>query len=87
MLSACAASPTERPQVAPDPVIVTRTEVVRVCPAELISPRPPRPVVPDGAELTGSEAGLTWLTALLGYAGLLEERLTDAAAQCPEPAK
>ena len=83
MLSACAASQAERPKAEPDPVIVTRTEVVRVCPAELQAKRPPRPAVPDGAELTGNPAGMDWLNALLAYAGLIEDRLDDAAKECP----
>lgn len=88
MLSACGASAHKpRPKAEPDPVIVTRTEVVRVCPAELTAARPSRPTVPEGAALTGSDAGMAWLSALLGYTGLLEERLGDAAAQCPEQTK
>ena len=90
MPSACGASAHKpRPKAEPDPVIVTRTEVVRVCPAELTAARPSRPAVPDGAVLTGSDAGMAWLSALIGYTGLLEDRLADAGAQCPvaEPGK
>ncbi|MEQ1499159.1 MAG: hypothetical protein ABL914_10895 [Novosphingobium sp.] len=63
-------------------MIQTRTVEVRVCPSELIATRPARPAVPDGAELTGNEAGLGWLAAVLAYTGLVEDRLNDAAAQC-----
>lgn len=82
-LNACAASTSERPLARPDPVIETRTEVVMTCPAELLAALPPRPQPSSLAELTGNQPGMDWLTALLSHLGLVEDRLRDAAAQCP----
>lgn len=85
MLSACAASNSEKPRSVPtpDPVIQVRTETVRVCPPELTAPRPARPQPASDAVLTGNDSGMAWLTALLAYTGLIEDRLTDAAEDCP----
>lgn len=85
MLSACAAS-SNKPRSAPtpDPVIQTRTVEVRVCPPELTAPRPDRPQPGADAELSGNEPGMTWLTELLAYVGLVEDRLADAAEDCPK---
>ena len=83
-LNACAASTAERPQERPDPVIETRTEVVRICPPELLAALPPRPEPADGAELTGNQLGMDWLTATMARLGLVEDRLRDAAAQCAQ---
>lgn len=83
MLTACAGSAANRPQPASDPVIETRTEVVRVCPPELTAARPARPEPASDAALEGTPNGLAWLNAVLAWAGMLEDRLTDAAAQCP----
>lgn len=82
MLSACAASTTERVRAAPDPVIQTRTEVVRVCPAELTAALPPRPLPADDAVLTGNAGGMDYLAALLAHLGLVEDRLKDAGSAC-----
>ena len=85
MLSACGGSaPKPRSLPAPDPVIVTRTVEVRVCPPELQAARPARPLVPDGAMVTGNDAGMDWLVQSQAYTALLEDRLDDAAAQCPK---
>jgi hypothetical protein len=84
MLSACAASQvTDRPVRTADPVIQTRTVTERVCPAELRAPRPARPVPAADAELQGNASGMAWLNALLAYMGLVEDRLSDAAKDCP----
>lgn len=83
MLTACAGSPNSRAQAAPDPVIEIRTQAVPVCPPELLAARPARPAVPAGAVLTGNPAGLDWLAQLVAHTGLVEDRLSDAAAQCP----
>ena len=64
-------------------VIETRTEVVRVCPPEVTAARPGRPEPGRDAVITGSPAGLAWLNDVLAWAGLLEDRLADAAGQCP----
>lgn len=83
MLTACAGSADNRAASAPDPVIETRTEVVRVCPPEVTAARPGRPKPGKDAVLTGSPTGLAWLNDVLAWAGLLEDRLVDAAGQCP----
>lgn len=83
MLTACAGSADKRPQVAADPVIETRTEVVRVCPPELTAARAARPEPAPDAVIEGNAAGLAFLNDVLVWAGLIEDRLSDAAAQCP----
>lgn len=87
MLSACGGSGNERPKSVSDPVIQTRTETVRVCPAELTAARPARPQPEAGAEIKGNDAGMRWLSALLRYLGLVEDRLADAAGQCAAGAR
>lgn len=84
MLSACGSSGNSRPQSAPDPVVVTRVEIQRVCPGELTAPLPGRPQPPVDAVVEGNPAGMSWVGALLAYLGLVEDRLADAAGQCPE---
>lgn len=84
MLSACGGLRDKvPPQPVPDPVIVTRTEVRTICPAEVTAPIAARPAVPDGAELNGNEAGMGWLEAMFARLGLLEDRLADARKECP----
>lgn len=83
MLTACASSQTERPQSAPDPVVRTVVRTERVCPAELTAPSPAQPQPGAEAKLTGNTAGLTWLSATLAWANLINERLADAAKECP----
>ena len=83
MLTACAASVSDAAQSAPDPVIETRTVTVRVCPAELRAALPPRAEAAADAVLSGNEAGMAWLNALLARLGLVEARLADAAKECP----
>lgn len=86
MLPACAASTVE-PDGSPDPVVIERTVIERVCPPELTAPLGARPAVPDGAELAGNDPALAWLNAIMARLGLIEDRLTDAAAQCPAEVK
>ena len=84
MLTACAASPSEPANLLPpDPVIETRTVIERVCPAELRLALPARPVLPASARLDGNEAGLGWLAEMLARTGLIEDRIADAAKECP----
>lgn len=64
-------------------MIVTRTIEVRTCPAEITTPHQARPAVPQGAVIEGNEAGLNWLSSTLAYLGLIEDRLADAAKECP----
>lgn len=85
MLSACATSAERRTRtVAPDPVIETRVERITVCPAELDQDLPPRVTMPDGARIEAAEAVLRWISARFGREALLEARLTDAKAACPQ---
>lgn len=83
MLTACAASQTERVQSAPDPVVRTVVEHRTVCPAELTAPSPAQPQPGAEAKLTGNSAGMAWLSATLAWANLINERLADAAKECP----
>lgn len=84
MLAACGSSETEvHSAPAPDPLVVTRTEIRTVCPAELKLPLGARPQVPTDAKVTGNDAGMAWLNAILGRVTLLEDRLADAAKECP----
>lgn len=82
-LHACATWPTERPAVAPDPLIETRTIVRTICPPEITAALPARPVPSDGAVIDGNDDGLAWLSQLLVHLGLVEARFTDAKGQCP----
>ena len=83
MLTACAASQNERPQSAPDPVVRTVVRTERVCPAELTAPSPAQPQPGADAKLTGNSAGMAWLSAVLTWANLINDRLTDARKECP----
>lgn len=84
MLTACAASRSEPANLLPaDPVVETRTVVEKVCPPELSQARPTRPALPVDARLDGNQSGLDWLSATLALLGLLEDRLDDAAKECP----
>ena len=84
-LSACATSAERRTRaIAPDPVIETRIERITVCPAELDQAIPTRVTMPDGARLEAAEAVLRWIAARFARETLLEARLTDAKAACPQ---
>ncbi len=58
---------------------MTRT----ICPAELLLPRPAKPVPAAGAIMRGNEAALGFVAALGATVDLLLDRLTDAQAECP----
>ncbi len=84
-LSACATSAERRHrQPAPDPVIETRVERITVCPAELDQDVPPRVALPDGARLEAAELVLHWIAQRFAREALLEARLADAKAACPQ---
>lgn len=83
MLTACVGSGNSRPTSAPDPVIVSRTETVKICPAELRLAIDPRPQPTSDAIITGNDAGMAWLRQILERLGLVEARLADAAKECP----
>ena len=84
MLPACASSPTDGPPAsAPDPVIVMRSETRMVCPAELLLDLPARPAPPHDAQIRGNDTAMAWLRAILSRLALVEDRLTDARAECP----
>lgn len=53
------------------------------CPAELLAAQPGRPAPGPDAVLNGNPAGLAFLNQTIAWAGLLADRLADAAAQCP----
>lgn len=83
MLTACAALPSERPKPAADPVVRTVVRTERVCPAELTAPSPAQPQPGADAKLTGNSAGMAWLSAMLAWANLINDRLADARKECP----
>lgn len=84
MLAACSSSGGNKGiNSAPDPVIETRTVIRTVCPAEITAPVAPRPEPGADARLTGNDAGMAWLAAILARLGLLEDRLADAGSTCP----
>ena len=59
---------------------MTRT----ICPAELLLPRPAKPIPAAGAIVQGNEAGLGFVAELGATVDLLLDRLTDASAECPK---
>ncbi|WP_067734468.1 hypothetical protein [Novosphingobium naphthalenivorans] len=67
---------------APAPVIERHIEVKLACPAEMDAPIAPRPVVPDGAELRGNAAGMSWLGEFTAWANGLFGTLLDAQKVC-----
>lgn len=84
-LSACATSVERRPhEAAPDPVIEVRVETRIVCPPELDQAVPDRPVQPAEATLDAGEATLRWIADRFSREALLEARLIDAKAACPQ---
>jgi hypothetical protein len=84
-LAACAGSPA-KPDLgpAPDPIIERQIVVKPVCPSELRQALPAEPAVPADAVIEASEETLRWLGAVFSRAVLLEERLRDAKADCPD---
>ena len=80
MLTACA-TPRAAP---PDPIVETRTVTRTICPAELLLPRPAKPIPAAGAIVKGNEAGLGFVAALGATVDLLLGRLTDAQAECAD---
>ena len=85
MLSACGHSPaTDRPRIAVDPIVTTRTVTKPVCPAEVTAPTPPKVAAYDGAEVVAPQPYFDWLTAHLRREAGLETRIADARSQCPK---
>ena len=83
-ISACATSPATKPLPRDsDPIVETKTVERRVCPPELATPTPAKPVRPAGGSLTGDPATLSWVGQLARWGEALWLRLTDARAQCP----
>lgn len=79
-LTACAT-----PRAAPSaPIVETQTVTRTICPAELLLPRPAKPIPAAGAIVKGNEAGLGFVAALGATVDLLLGRLMDAAAECPK---
>jgi len=83
-LTACAPASKPLDLKAPPPAIVTRTETVTICPAELKADPGRPPAVPDGAVIQANDAGQGWLSALYEYANGLSRRFTDAQKACPK---
>lgn len=83
MLTACAASADRPAPPVADPVIEHRVELRTACPPEVLLPVPPRPVPAAAARIDGNEDGMAWLAAIIATLGLLEDRLADAAKDCP----
>lgn len=86
MMTACANSPgSKRLPLASDPVVETRVEVRRECPAELSADFGQLPRRPAGGVLEGDSATLAWVGAIARAAADLWQWLTDARAACPRP--
>lgn len=84
MMTACAVSRASKPlAVDRDPVVTTRVQTERVCPAELADAPAPLPARPAGGVLEGDSATLAWVGAIARAAADLWQRLFDARADCP----
>lgn len=83
MLPACAHSPDNRPEAKPDPVIERTTEIVTVCPPEIMAEVPPSEPPLPGMVLEAAQPVLTWLGRHFARESLLEKRILDARGQCP----
>jgi hypothetical protein len=84
MLTACAASPADRPAIKPDPVIEQRTVVMTRCPAEIMAAIPAFEPPAPGFFLEAPADVLDWIGRHFAREQLLERRLTDAKGQCPD---
>lgn len=82
MLTACAASRSEPPARAADPVIETRTVVDRTCPVELKLDPASRPEPAAGARIEGNDSGMAWLREIAAWGALGWARLADARKDC-----
>jgi hypothetical protein len=67
---------------APAPAVVTKTQTVTVCPAELSAEPIAPPKVPDGAVINGNDQGQGWVSALYAYASGLYHTFSDAHSAC-----
>jgi hypothetical protein len=65
-----------------EPLIVTQTKAVPVCPPEVTGDVAPVPEVPDGAVIAGNAAGQGWLSELWAYAMDVHDRAVDAKTFC-----
>lgn len=84
MTPACVSSPGSKPLPTDrDPVVETRVQVERVCPAELSEDIGQLPARPPGGVLEGDAATLGWVGAIARAAADLWQRLVDARAGCP----
>lgn len=64
--------------------MIERQIVVKpVCPPELLQPLPAEPAMPADAVIEASESTLRWIGDVFSRVVLLEERLRDAKAECP----
>jgi len=63
-------------------VIETRIVERTVCPVDITAPLASRPQPADDAVVTGNTAGMAWVSAILAFLGLVEDRLRDGAEAC-----
>jgi hypothetical protein len=84
MLTACATSGDSSRPVEPDPVIETKTTIIKLCPEELRLAIPEGPTRPAASVIKTSDAMLKYLAARFAREDLLESRLRDAAGACPD---
>lgn len=88
MMPACAHSPRSRPLPRDaDPVVETRVQVERICPADLAEAPADLPARPAGGVLEGDRATLAWVGAIARAASDLWGRLTGARAECAAPGR
>ena len=84
MLTACASSPASRPAdpSASDPVVTTKVDTVKVCPAELDQAVPDQPTPAADAKVSYNASGQDYLARLVTWGQGLAKVITDAAADC-----
>lgn len=83
MMPACTTSQASKPLPRdPDPVVETRVQVERVCPADLAEKPAALPARPAGGVLEGDRATLAWVGAIARAAADLWGRITGARAEC-----
>lgn len=83
-LSACATSPTQKPKIATDPIVETRTVTRVECPAEVTAPTPAVVAAYAGVAIVAPPGYFDWLAAHLRREALLGKRIDDARGSCPK---
>ena len=85
MLAACGSLPAPRPATDPaatDPVVITQTQTVKVCPAELDQAVPDQPTPAADARVSYNPSGQDYLARLVAWGQGLAKVIVDAAADC-----